>query len=517
MVLNPDICRQYVERFNRDDSETVIQQVPNVDAADWLVQNIPLFDCPDPDLQETYYFRWWVYRKHLNPTSDGTIITEFLPAVSWAGKHNSINCPAAHHIYEGRWLASGGAILRDYIRFWFRGEGKPRAYSVWLVDAVMRYADVTGDRDLPAELLPDFLANYEAWERSNLHASGLFWSDDDRDGMELSISGPGLRPTINAYMFADARAIAQIAQRAGRHDIAERFSNKAATLRSLIHERLWDDQAEFFKVIPLESPQHTVTSWDWEQIDPAHNVREQLGYVPWYFDLPEPGYEAAWRQLVDPAGFLAPFGPTTAEQRHPRYRFDHPHECLWNGPSWPFATSQTLTAMANVLRHYPQSPVTRQDYLALLRTYARSHHRTDADGKRICWIDENLDPHTGEWVCRQIRESKIPPDQKIGRERGKDYNHSTFCDLIIAGLIGIQPGPENVITIDPLVPPDTWAYFCLDGVHLRGYRITVLFDRDGTHYHQGVGFKVLVNGQTRAHTAQPQEVTVDLGEITTSR
>ena len=25
---------------------------------------------------------------------------------------------------------------------------------------------------------------------------------------------------------------------------------------------------------------------------------------------------------------------------------------------------------------------------------------------------------------------------KGGKERGKDYNHSTFCDLIINGLIG---------------------------------------------------------------------------------
>ena len=28
------------------------------------------------------------------------------------------------------------------------------------------------------------------------------------------------------------------------------------------------------------------------------------------------------------------------------------------------------------------------------------------------------------------------PVDKGGKERGKDYNHSTFCDLIINGLIG---------------------------------------------------------------------------------
>jgi len=27
---------------------------------------------------------------------------------------------------------------------------------------------------------------------------------------------------------------------------------------------------------------------------------------------------------------------------------------------------------------------------------------------------------------------------KGGVERGKDYNHSTFCDLIITGLVGLR-------------------------------------------------------------------------------
>ena len=25
------------------------------------------------------------------------------------------------------------------------------------------------------------------------------------------------------------------------------------------------------------------------------------------------------------------------------------------------------------------------------------------------------------------------------RERGKDYNHSTFCDLVTCGLVGVRP------------------------------------------------------------------------------
>ena len=53
----------------------------------------------------------------------------------------------------------------------------------------------------------------------------------------------------------------------------------------------------------------------------------------------------AWKQLMDPGGFLAPFGLTTAERRHPEFRSHGCCQCEWDGAVWPFATSQTLVAL----------------------------------------------------------------------------------------------------------------------------------------------------------------------------
>jgi glycogen debranching enzyme len=125
------------------------------------------------------------------------------------------------------------------------------------------------------------------------------------------------------------------------------------------------------------------------------DVREQHGFTPWYFNLPERGrgYEVAWKQLMDPKGFLAPFGPTTAEQRHEGFKISYEgHGCQWNGPSWPLSTSITLTALANVLSNYEQDAVDKDDYLKTLKIYAKSHRRKLADGKVVSWIDENIDP-----------------------------------------------------------------------------------------------------------------------------
>ena len=156
--------------------------------------------------------------------------------------------------------------------------------------------------------------------------------------MEVSIGGSGYRATINSYLYADARAIAKIATLYGKQDIARTYLAKAARIKTLVQTKLWDEEAQFFKVLPREPGK--------KQAD----VRELHGYTPWYFNLPQAGFEQAWQQLMDPQGFFAPYGPTTAEQRHPKFSVSYKgHECQWNGPSWPYATSVTLKALANLL------------------------------------------------------------------------------------------------------------------------------------------------------------------------
>ena len=67
---------------------------------------------------------------------------------------------------------------------------------------------------------------------------------------EHSISGDGYRATINSYMCGDALAIAKIADHVARQAVAERFRRKAAEIKRLVQEKLWDAEAQFFKVLP---------------------------------------------------------------------------------------------------------------------------------------------------------------------------------------------------------------------------------------------------------------------------
>ncbi len=498
LVLDAESFKHYVDDFNQHDRELYVQYISNSAAWAFLKTNIPLLDCPDKELEAIYYFRWWTFRKAIKQTSSGFVITEFLPPVGWAGKENTIDCAAGHHLREGRWLADP-RFLDDYSLFWFRKGGNPRSYSFWAADSIWARFLVTGDDRLIKTLVPDLVANYEAWEQDHRDSNGLFWQSDDRDGMEQSIGGSGYRATINSYMYGDAVAIAKLAARVGRDELAERFRGKAAEIKRLVQERLWNPRAQFFEVLPRGNGQRLV------------DVRELHGFTPWYFELPDPDKSVAWRQAMDTAGFFAPFGLTTAERRHPKFTISYTgHECQWNGPSWPFATSITLTALANLLDDYQQNVITRDDYFELLKIYVQSQHRRREDGAVVPWIDENLNPLSGDWIARTRlktwKDGKTWDAAQGGEERGKDYNHSTFCDLVINGLIGLRPTADNTVVVNPLLPEGRWAYFCLDQVWCHGHWLTILYDRTGEHYHRGKGLRIFADGRVIATADKLQRV-----------
>ena len=235
-----DNWKGYVEKFNQNDEEIIAQMIPNDQATEWIRLEAPHFECSDKIMEEAYYFRWWVFRKHIKQTEEGRIITEFLPEVPWAGAYNSINCASGHHLAEARWLKNDRNLAWEYVNFWFRGSGNEYSYSSWIVAAVYELAVVRGDKALAAEYLDDFVRFYETVEDRQFTEYGLFWSDDDRDAMERSISGKGLRPTLNSYMYANALAVSRISSWAGRSELQKQYQDQADRLKKIILSLLWD-------------------------------------------------------------------------------------------------------------------------------------------------------------------------------------------------------------------------------------------------------------------------------------
>lgn len=484
VILKPESFKHYVDYFNRMEEENIVNAIPDSEAWDWMRNNIPFFECPQDNFEEIYYYRWWSLRKHIVKTPAGYAMTEFLVNRSYADKYNLISCAFGHHIYESRWLHNQ-KYLDDYIHVWYRGnKGKPmkkfHSFSSWAIDAIYNKYLVDDDKKFLLNMLPDLESDYAVWENERKLPNGLFWQYDVNDGMEESISGgrkvKNMRPTINSYMYGIAEALAKIEKIAGRNAQAEKYLEKADTIKNLIQNLLWNPDDEFFETR--------------ESTNEIAGVREEIGFLPWYFNLPDSQYNIAWKQVYDPEGFLAPFGITTAERRSPQFRTHGCCNCEWDGAVWPFATSQTLTALANFLNNYRQSALPDSIYFKLLELYVESQYYRGRP-----YIGEYLDEKTGYWL-------------KGDQERSRYYNHSTFCDLIITGLIGLRPRADNILEINPLVPQNKWSWFCLDNIFYHGKIITIFWDKTGNKYKHGKGFHILVNGKEVISSPKIEKISV---------
>jgi hypothetical protein len=489
-VLNTEKLKGYVNYFNSIDSEYAVNFVPNNKALGWLSDNVPLFECPDTTIERIYYYRWWAFRKHLKQTPDGFVFTEFITQVNHAGKYNTVSSALGHHLNEGRWLRDP-KYINDYLHFWLyvdKKTAKPhlRAFSSWLQYAVYSLYLVKNDPHIIADNLLALNADYSEWEQEKELPNKMFWQFDVRDAMEESISGgrkvKNVRPTINSYMYGNAYAMAEMADVVHNDTLEEKYENKAKLLKRLVQDSLWDSNASFFKV-KLENGNFS-------------DAREAIGFIPWYFNLPDDKnrYAKQWDQLIDTTGFKAKWGITTAERRHPLFRtHGSGHGCEWDGPVWPFATTQTLKGLSNLLTNYKNTGnMSPQVFVDELHKYAWSHQK-----RGLPYLGEYQDEKNGEWL-------------KGDNPRSSYYNHSGFADLVINDLVGLKPRADNTLEVFPLVPADKWDWFCLDKVLYHGKMLTILYDKTGSRYNKGKGFFIFADGKQLYKADRPKHVKVKM-------
>lgn len=482
LVLDPSLMKKDIKYFNSLDSEDVKNYVSNADTYHWLSENIPLFECPDSAVQKIYYYRWWTLRKHLKQTPNGYIFTEFIIPMKHGGLYNAISSAVGHQVYEARWVHNT-EFAESYITFWLEEDKKDKKphfhnFSSWIDDAAYHLFLVNGDKPFLSKSLPALNDDYKLWETERQLPDHLFWQYDVKDAMEESISGSrkgkNIRPTINSYMYGNAIALSRMATITGAADLREKYTVKAAELKKLVVDQLWDDQASFFKVKKEKGG--------------FSDAREAIGFIPWYFNLPpdQAKYAKAWDQLTDTAGFAAPWGLTTAERRHPLFRtHGSGHGCEWDGAIWPFATTQSLKALSNLLTNYKQQGQMSADvFYKEFHQYAKSHV---INGRT--YIGEYQDEKTGEWL-------------KGDGTRSRFYNHSGFTDLVISDLVGLKPREDNVVEVYPLIPEKTWDWFCLDNVLYHGHHLTILWDKDGSKYGKGKGLRIYADGKEIGHAKQ---------------
>jgi mannosylglycerate hydrolase MGH1-like protein/F5/8 type C domain-containing protein/glycosyl hydrolase family 65 len=458
--------------------------------ARWYLDNIPFFECSDKRIEHVYYYRWKLYKAHIRHVGDNSyVITEFINHVPWdRDPYCTINAASMHHIYEGRWLRDN-RYMDGYISYLYQGGGNNRRYSESLADAAYARYLVNADSAFIVKQLDSMQQMYGEWSDHYDSTRNLYYIPAMPDATEYTIAsidasggkdgfddGEAYRPTINSYMYGNAMAIARIAAMKGDNNASKEYLQKAAGLKRNVEHDLWNDSLQHFTDRFKVSNQY-VHYWDFIR------GRELAGIIPWYFNLPadDRTHNAAWKHIVDTTNLLGKFGLRTNEPSYQYYFkqfvfFEGQRGSQWNGPSWPYQTSQAITSMANFLNNYDQDVITNSDYLKILRLYTKQHYLPDGKINLV----ENYDPNLGGPIVYYYWSNH--------------YNHSSYNNLVITGLCGIRPSESDTLVLNPLID-NSIEYFCLGDVFYHGHKLTVVYDREGTRYKLGKGLTALVDGK----------------------
>jgi hypothetical protein len=252
---------------------------------------------------------------------------------------------------------------------------------------------------------------------------------------------------------------------------------------------MWDDKDRFLYAIR-------------EEDDAVARCREVVGFYPFASKLfpNEPRYTDMLAHLVDPDEFWTAFPPATVTKQCPAYTHKvatwpaaggKTHGCMWNGPSWPHATSVILDVAAAAIQDYDQPHVRPEHFWHMFQQYTRLQYE-DGDLARPM-TTEYYDGETGD------------PDPT----GCPDYFHSTYCDLVIRHLVGLQPANTDRLVIRPI--PGPVRRFSLRRVRYRGHDLDIVFNADKPSLTgEPKGLTVWVDGRLAGHRHSLGTLTIDL-------
>jgi len=515
--ISPEEVRTNLSRWMKAKNPTAVQAA---EYQKWFDDNIAYFDCPDKWVKKMYYHRWYNIRKNSMWSRVGLLKYHCFSEGRWTSEwfSNVISYGAGHQIRESRWLRDPSywkghlrtfcdtirpnGIFRNYCSPTGGGNGQ---YTDWISSTAWDGYCVHPDKKFLRIVAPALRKNVEGWknvfDRDNDYLlvvdshwwTGMEWQPsffyfakyhtDRRTEADLE------RVDLTSYNYGNAANLAKIYEVLGEGDLAEHYHNFAEAAKAAVQLKMWDNKTRYFYSLRWNDD---AKSW----------VKEVIGVYPFYFAMPDrdKGYESAWDHILNPKEFWTKWPVASASRDCPAYSQNGwpigpgGSGCMWNGPTWPHANSLVLTAMARTLRLYGKCSLTRRKLYELFHSYTMAQYLNQ--DYTFPWTGEYYNGDTGKWKTNQ-----------------RDYNHSTYNDILIEVLLGIVPRPDGVLEIHPLVPEGVWDHFLLDGQYYHGHDITLAWDApDGKDYYGDnfEGFAVYVDGRRVATLSHIGRITYKL-------
>jgi hypothetical protein len=477
----------------------------------WFFDNVPYFDAADPGFKKMWYYRWWVVRFNMlqadTPDLKGYRFYEgklgFDNAITFAVpvqlkeltylRDPTFGLQQLQNAYRN--LSAVGAVVDP--------PGSPywgEMFSQWIAAAAAEFHRV---HPIPAEtlraLLPAMARDVRTWvttfdrdgdglpERAKPRVTGYdldilsYWFFA---GTKLDLhAGPVdlERVDFASFVYANARAVAELARAVNDQPLVTEFDAVAARIRSAALQQLWDDDTHFF--YPQRAADHARIP-----------IRELHGFFPFTTLMApdEPRYLQAMSKFVDPDEFWARFPPVIASQYHYR-RWTWEMDGLSRNIA-PHPISMGARTLLQVLKHYHQNIITPQHFMDLMGQYNALVY-PGVNPFDPYWRP-NVHEYYSKWEPHQISEHPKPSDIS------HDF-HSMYCALVVEGVVGLTPRSDAKIELQPAAL--RWPYFLLDRVRYHGEDLTIVWDQpDGQVRYNGrpEGFSLYIDGKrafTRDH------------------
>ena len=480
--------------------------------ARWLEQT-PDYECDDFQMTACWYYRFYLLRKNLAEPGIGHLPGRCLyegrshrmektpyQASGWEFSRViplSVPLQAA----DARWTKDGEPA-RDALKALSHCLDENGMFAVTSVDACQKeyahyaawalyqfyltHGDVSFIRDMLPAYKKDARNVYESAKKGDslqierTHAltgkeyQPSFWfftQDCFPRSVRPAKEGytPLKRVDRSVYTYLNFTALARLCHILRDGDEAY-FAAEAEKIKEDILRKMWDAPSRCFYDLHYET-------------DEKAYVKNIVAIYPLWADITDETHLPILEYLLSPHYFALGSGFASCAADCPVFSsnggwrgdyFKGPHGCMWNGPSWPYATGIALDALAR------QSKKHGHAYDGAFEKHFKEYtqqHFTDGDSPAPCLV-EFYDSKTG-----------VPLSEEA------DYLHSFYIDLIVRHQAGIEP-EEKGVYFHPLRTER--SYFSLAGLRVRGKTVDVYYQKqEALRYPYPAGFTVFVDGEKR--------------------
>ena len=461
-------------------TDVINQQDPiTKNRASWLkffTDEIPRFSCSDRQLEQLYYFRWFLLKFS---TAGGNLGYYKYPVVmEGRAAYQTYCCYSAPFMaLDMNWAKDpqiGFGHFANMIhcqyedgRFpWYSAPNtnrvplhhKSASGNSFLPAAAWEHYKIHGDQKRIEKVYDGFAKNINWWiSDRDSNKNGLFLIDDQLEtGMDDIFSNQVPYESVDAtsYAYMNLTALAGMAKILGNQADAQKWENYAKKTKQAVLTKLWNKKNNFFSHRDPRTGDFST-------------IQSIAGFYPFFSRLADKEHLVCLNHLFNENEFWAKYPVPSISMDDPK--FDP--QGFWMGPSWPAATCHVVEGLAWAAKNLDSSLT--KNAAELFQRAAKNYFTPKID------FHERYDPLTGK------------PLSKF-----RDYMHSWWIDLIIKHVVGFTPRADAKLELKPL--PLGLDYFAMEGIPYHGHFVSVYWQRpDQAPMYKNVpmGYVIKVDGE----------------------